>query len=745
MKKMIGLTLALSLLVSLCPMAMAMDFLNLRMFQNFTYEEDVHVIGNAPNGMGTNGVTNGNYLVCKDTEPDNKYAKIEAFQGKDPILLINLNAQAQANEKNLYTFKIRPDNQYGAKRASLRFNKGYTLFEFRNNQLFVRGDTNSFTKPVMTVDFNHWYSFYLYTDNTTYDYSLFCDDVLIETGNFLQNDSAITSGQRPVRFDFQVATTLGTPPEADTTGDMSIDDFYAGSYTAPSIELSRKLTGKTTAFDTMSNEYLTLLFSSPIDESTLTKDNIIITDAAGTVVSSETYKLTYDGSALPKKLYILLDDTPLTLNTKYTITVSNVKDGWGADIAQYQAEFTTQAEAGKHNYIPYTDFTGKTQTDVNKDLRTWLPRGTNMSVISDTDNEGNTIQVADIISGAVVGRYTEFTGTCVLETTVKFLSGNTGNITVRPRDGQTADGLQHTNVTLIQLTNANNGTIKLNNAITVMTNAYDKYLNLRFVFDNDRKLVDMYIDGNLVASKVQIQSAFDFAENFTNFRFNPAGSSIYVKDFELYHPARGTITYNEGASMDPMAYLNFTIDDNVNPDSVNKGSFAIDNGATIGSVTLADKSVSVEFAGGLDYDKTYTITALDSISNLIGIPAKGTGSYQLTTPQENSDVTGIRYKYGTEEVQNIRPGELTAEVDLDLTSSSAKKKVTFILAVYDKINNTLLDVDVVATNYDGFTSPTVSLTTTVPAEGTYYAKVIMLKNFDSMKPFSLTGFKTVLE
>ena len=69
MKKMIGLTLALSLLVSLCPMAMAMDFLNLRMFQNFTYEEDVHVIGNAPNGMGTNGATNGNYLVCKDTEP----------------------------------------------------------------------------------------------------------------------------------------------------------------------------------------------------------------------------------------------------------------------------------------------------------------------------------------------------------------------------------------------------------------------------------------------------------------------------------------------------------------------------------------------------------------------------------------------------------------------------------------------------------------------------------------------------
>ena len=771
MKKMIGLTLALSLLVSLCPMAMAMT--NQMDFNyKLTFEENSHAVGSAPFvGTGSNLAFSGNTipaltLVEQDEKSANKYVRMKssAADAEAPSARRYIDT-LKNSEKNMISFKMRADDIYGAKSATVKFanlsdssfassTNAYAalqLIEFRNGILYVRGE-GGFTTPVFHADVDRWYTFIFCYEHATQSYKLYCDNQKIDEGNYFD-----VTGQEPTdtpsnfvlgRLDFSPSAKYGTTPPDGTYCSLSLDDVLINAY-----DIETELSGKTyntTTFTKMSNEYLTLLFSNFVDVNELTADNITITEKGGAIVPAENYTLSYDATVFPNKLHILFE-TPLTLDTTYAISVQNVKDVFGNVVPAYSAEFTTQPAEGNSNFYPYTEFStfeagtaiaqSNTQGGVNF-VRIWAAGTPASSVVEDTDNNGNPIKAVKFTPGAIVAQQTLFYGTSVFELEMKFATGSTGSVTLRPNDASA------NSFTLFNVTSANSGTFQINslnnNTRTVKTGVYDKYLNIKIILDNDTKQYDFYLDGVQVGHGLPMPAAGDYTYS-TRYRFNSAGAEMYLASYEVYRPARGTITYNEGASMDPMSYLNFTIDDNVNPDSVNKGSFAIDNGAKIGSVALADKSVSVEFEGGLDYDKTYTITALDSISNLIGIPAKGTGNYQLTTPQENSDVTGIRYKYGTEEVQNIRPGELTAEVDLDLTSSSAKKKVTFILAVYDKINNTLLDVDVVATNYDGFTSPTVSLTTTVPAEGTYYAKVIMLKNFDSMKPFSLTGFKTVLE
>lgn len=244
------------------------------------------------------------------------------------------------------------------------FNFGYGVY-VDGNDIYVSRNNNEAANTGVTMPSGKWVDFKVvfdYTDYTTANkivyYTMYMDDRCIAKGTDATSAYIIAPSRS---LSISTINQKGTDP-AGTYDDIyfAVDDvkfYHSPAATTASSYLNGNDSVSATTSPTVNFTERVLEYAGHADGVISAANNIDFEKSDGTKVEIEKLTLSADGKTLT-----IDPEADLEKDTQYTVTVKNLHDMYGQDIATYTFSFTTADEAS----VEYT----KEPTFTNEQLLT---------------------------------------------------------------------------------------------------------------------------------------------------------------------------------------------------------------------------------------------------------------------------------------------------------------------------------------------------------------------------------------
>ena len=337
MKKLCALITSVMLLAG---MGILPAFAANKPIYDITFED--HNVNAAPSiGAPANLVTGASAaLVLK--EENNQFARISPPENGSGMVIRYIDGArfpSDTDKRSIISFRLRTPDEKGRKDVRMRFSGAggpsdspvsIYMLQISDYKLYTRNSASevNFTNEKMAMEKDKWYSFSIFYDEATKDYSMFCGSDLLETGNFNDLNETIQSKELKIlRLDFysesKYGSVQGVPAEYD------VDDIKVvkpEAFTA-SVEngSKNKNPGK-----------VTVAFTAPVPEEFINADNI-------TVDGVEPGNLSFQYDKDNAKVDINFEPA-LELGTSYIIRFSNIKNIYQESLATEALAFETAGE-----------------------------------------------------------------------------------------------------------------------------------------------------------------------------------------------------------------------------------------------------------------------------------------------------------------------------------------------------------------------------------------------------------------
>lgn len=714
-KKILSMVMAVSLIFAsmVTPVSAMTQYTDSYKYIGANADDDLDVVGNAPDVVNGANIkskfqTMTNVIIQKDAATQNKYYEMQLTSSNGGGQMFKYIDQGQLADKGYIQYRVRTHSNKGRQRLALKFHTVGQTFGSTNGKYgtlsvvaISKGKITGSGEGASTVTINpeRWYTITVAYDRSTGDYSVYADDICVKRANYIDeilknkpNSKAtaetVTFGQFLLYYDNSGNKVSGT-----NTAVCDLDDIYTYDFLNQAPELGYQLADK------YSPEYTKIVFPEFMDPSTLTKENITITDGTNTL-GSDDYELYYDTEGMPTRLWIMYKN-PLAAETEYTVRTSGIKDVFGAAAANLEASFKTAAATEEGNVY-------------------WK----NLNGV--------------VISAAVI-LYNDGVKDSVIETSV------TGKGTITYRLGAGAAGT----IDIVFGDNTITTKTSVGNTVT-LSDTYDAAsttaTKIKLRVDADRNKLDVYINDTLTVAGLKVTDV-DWAHSSgsAQLRITPTeAGSINLGVLTLKRPAMAELAFTNAVTDSRTQGTTFSISGDVAAHTVNKSSVYTNPYASIKSIDSANGNYAITYNSDLKMNTEYTLTLSGKITNSIGVPAKNLGAYAFTTMRETADITEIVYYSGISSTETLVPGTVEVEAYVEPATSAGKSEM-LIFALYNKATGALQDIGVGEIALENAEPDYFYASVNVPNEGEYIGKVFAVRDLSGMEPLNIAAENTTIE